>query len=286
MQHPERWRETVDPYALPYRSFELKEVLGYPHAGNDVFHARGICEQCGEACEVEVYIKVARQDGADIRNEIETIRRLGWTLAPQVIDCDEEEQRFVVTLARRGERLSTLVGDNRDGASLGYMFEYGQTLARLHAVQGEFAPVKDRRFFHIPDSAYFERENLAFVREYLVANRPLRIDRCFCHGDFHYANLLWEAGHISAILDFELSGIGCREFDIAWALVRRPGQKFMNTREEIELFLHGYASAGTCSRESVEYYMVLIYTYFYSIGRDTPGYQAYVMDVFRACCKA
>ncbi|MGN1020319.1 MAG: hypothetical protein ACI4O7_08075 [Aristaeellaceae bacterium] len=36
--HPEKWRETADPFQLPYRRFRVTEVLGYPHAGNDVFH--------------------------------------------------------------------------------------------------------------------------------------------------------------------------------------------------------------------------------------------------------
>ena len=34
MKHPDKWRETVDPISLPYRHFQLTEVLGYPHAGN------------------------------------------------------------------------------------------------------------------------------------------------------------------------------------------------------------------------------------------------------------
>lgn len=42
MPHPERWRDTCDPFALPYRTFQPMEILGYPHAGNDVFHAHGL----------------------------------------------------------------------------------------------------------------------------------------------------------------------------------------------------------------------------------------------------
>lgn len=33
MTHPAKWRETADPFQLPYRRFRLTEVLGYPHAG-------------------------------------------------------------------------------------------------------------------------------------------------------------------------------------------------------------------------------------------------------------
>ena len=49
MPHPERWRDTCDPFALPYRTFQPTEILGYPHAGNDVFHARGLLpERAGD----------------------------------------------------------------------------------------------------------------------------------------------------------------------------------------------------------------------------------------------
>ena len=53
--HPAKWRETIDPFELEYHHFRLTEILGYPHAGNDVFHAKGIYQQQ----ETEGYIKVA-----------------------------------------------------------------------------------------------------------------------------------------------------------------------------------------------------------------------------------
>lgn len=32
-----KWRETIDPFSLKFTNFKLKEILGYPFAGNDVF---------------------------------------------------------------------------------------------------------------------------------------------------------------------------------------------------------------------------------------------------------
>ena len=280
MKHPDKWRETENPFTLPYRNFTLTEVIGYPHAGNDVFQARGVYRQE----EVEAYIKIARQAGADIRNEISVINALHCSLAPQIIDGDDREGHYIVTLAKEGERLSVIVGENTGGVSLDYMFEYGQTLAELHSVQADFGEVKDRKFFHIPDKAFFEASDLGFVYEYLISNQPETINRCFCHGDFHYANILWADRHISGILDFELAGIGNREFDIAWALILRPGQKFLNTEKEIMLFKEGYFTVGSCNWNYVKYYMVLIYTYFYRLGNDVPGYCEYIMAVFKECC--
>lgn len=279
MKHPEKWKETVNPYELPYEHFMLKEILGYPHAGNDVFHAIGIYE----GRETEVYIKYAAQKGADIANEVRVIHTLNSDIAPRVIDYDKKNGSFAVMLAKSGERLSFILGDNSDMASLSYMFEYGECLAKLHRTKGCFPPVKDRRFFHIPDKHGFD-ENQLFVRRYLIENAPHTVNTCFCHGDFHYANILWENGHISAILDFELSGMGNREFDIAWALIVRPGQSFLMHESEISLFLDGYRSLCDCNTDFVQYYMILIYAYFYRIGKDIPEYTKYVSDVFQKFC--
>ena len=108
----------MDPHELPLRRFAVREVLGYPHAGNDVFQVTGIYG--GQ--EVEAYIKVARQQGADLRNEIQTIQALNNSLCPQILDYDERDWSFVVTLAKSGERLSAIVGENSRMESMVYMF--------------------------------------------------------------------------------------------------------------------------------------------------------------------
>ncbi len=280
LTYPPKWRETENPFRLPYQNFTLTKILGYPHAGNDVFHAVGVFREK----EVEVFIKVARQQGADIQNEIRTIRAIRSPLLPEIIDCDPDESRFVVTLAKKGERLSVILKENPDESSFYYLYEYGQILARFHSLQGEFSKVKDRKFFHIPPESYFQSTPFPFVFDYLCQHRPARINFCFCHGDFHYANILWENRKISAVLDFELSGIGNREFDIAWAVIRRPGQNFLKTEQELELFLKGYRSVSECNLEYVRYYMVLIYSYFYQIGSDQPDYQAALFRFFRQYC--
>ena len=75
---------------------------------------------CGQ--EVEAYIKVARQQGADLRNEIQTIQALNNSLCPQILDYDERDWSFVVTLAKPGERLSAIVGENSRMESMAYLY--------------------------------------------------------------------------------------------------------------------------------------------------------------------
>lgn len=98
MRHPEKWRNTEDPYSLSYKNFSLLEIIGYPHAGNDVFQVKGIYDQQ----EIEAYVKVARQEGADIENEINTIDAIHCDLAPTIIDYDEKKKHFCVSIAKPG----------------------------------------------------------------------------------------------------------------------------------------------------------------------------------------
>lgn len=264
LKFPQKWRETVDPFGLPYTRFSLTEVLGYPHAGNDVFYARGVVD----GKEEKVFIKVNRQAGADVRNEVEVLARLNHDNLPKIVDYDKE-MTFRVSVALEGERLSSILGDNEGLQSMAYMQEYGRTLAELHLSKGEFASVKDRRFFHVPTKEQFEKLGIDLsVREFLLTNVPERVNECFCHGDFHYANVLWKDGKLSGILDFELSGWGNREFDIAWAIIRRPGQSFLTEEVEIDAFLRGYRTLNECNERYVRYYMVQIYCWFTANGDE------------------
>ena len=78
MMHPNKWRETQDPYLLKYKNFRLLNIIGYPYAGNDVFYANGIYNNT----LTDVYIKIARQNGADIENEVNIINKLKWNQMP------------------------------------------------------------------------------------------------------------------------------------------------------------------------------------------------------------
>lgn len=255
---------------MKFKNFELLEVLGYPHAGNDVFYARGLYKEN----EVFVFIKVNRQNGADVKNEVETLNKINLDNTPIVIDYDDE-MTYRVSIALPGERLSVISKQISNNELLNYLKTYGETLAKIHLINGEFIHVKDRKFFHIPSKEYFEKQNIDIeIYNYLVSSKPKEINYCFVHGDFHYANVLWQDKKISGILDFELSGYGNKEFDIAWAITVRPSQEFLKEQQEFESFISGYKKVGECNVEYVKYYMVLIYAWFYEIGG--PKYKDFV----------
>lgn len=270
MDFPKKWRETIDPYKLKFNNFELLEVLGYPHAGNDVFYAKGLYK----GNEVFVFIKVNRQNGADVKNEVETLNKINLDNTPIVIDYDEE-MTYRVSLALEGERLSVISKQISNDELLNYLKIYGEILAKIHMIKGEFNQVKDRKFFHIPSKEYFEKQEISLeIYDYLVSFEPKEITYCFVHGDFHYANVLWQDKKISGLLDFELSGYGNKEFDIAWAITVRPSQEFLKEQQEIDSFISGYKTIGECNLEYIKYYMVLIYSWFYELGG--PKYKDFV----------
>jgi len=279
MVHPQRWRETCDPFALDYQNFQLKEVLGYPHAGNDVFHVRGLAK----GVETTAYVKVARQKGADIDNEVNILAQLDAPVFPKVIDYDREHGIFSVTTDMPGLRLSTIAGDNKDLVSRSYMEEYGEALGRLHKLNISAKSQSDRKFYHCPTEELLKKLNLSFLTNFFGC-KPVNVETVFCHGDFHYANLLWKDHHISAILDFELAGYGNRDFDIAWALFLRPCQKFLKTNEELECFLKGYQKYGDCNVEAVKYYMAQCYVYFLCFSDDKKDYCEYVRNWLEHNC--
>lgn len=263
-QEPVKWREGIDPFSLPLKKVQILEILGYPHAANQVFYMRG--REDGK--EGYYYLKYAHHTDANFKNEVEIMRQLCSPLMPDIVEYDSEKYQYVITRQIEGRRLSVILAEAEAGSGIDYMFEYGHTLATLHLASGTFPNAPHRRYHDMPELSYFEKIGMEAIYDWLIANKPTQINKCFVHGDFHYANILWKEGHIAGILDFELAGIGNREFDIAWALILRPGQQFMQKEAELQAFIAGYSSVATCDRALVRYYMVLIYTRFMKAGDE------------------
>lgn len=270
MKQPEKWKETVDPFSIKFNKFKLLEVLGYPHARNDVFYCKGIYE----GREVFCFIKYASKKDSNMLKEVNMIKSLNFDFLPELLDYDEAGT-FIVTKEIVGERLSYILQTSSD-KSIDYMFEYGKTLAQIHLTSIDCEEVQHRKFFDVPALDYMKEWGIKFVSDYLQKMRPQHINKCFCHGDFHYANVLWRDKKIAAVLDWELSGIGNKEFDIAWAIINRPSQKFLKTDKEVKKFLKGYKSINKCNLKYVEYYMVLIYSHFISVDENNKKYHEFV----------
>ena len=260
---PSKWKDTVDLNSIIFQKIKILEVLGYPHAANQVFAVRGLLD----GAEKTFIIKYKGHVESNIQNEVNVLSQIDADFVPKIVEYDHDFT-YLVTEAIEGEKLSTIVGENTNCQSLAYMYKFGRMLATLHDFKGSFGNAPHRRFEDLPNEEYFYKTKLHSIFPYLIANKPANVNKCFVHGDFHYANVLWKNQQISAVLDFELSGIGNKEFDVAWFMILRPGQKFMKSERELKEFLNGYMSTGNCNLEYVKYYMALIYARFIQFGVD------------------
>ncbi|MGN1208525.1 MAG: phosphotransferase family protein [Christensenellales bacterium] len=279
MKQPKKWREGVNPFTLKFKNFLPLKILGYPYAQNDVFYVKGKFD--GKI--VYAFIKVSQNKNDGFKREIDVRSKLVFPHLPRILEV-ADDYSFYVTQKKDGKRLSEIVGANENLQSMQYLKDYGKMLAKIHSQKKDFCEIAHRKFFDIIDKNFCEENDFLFAYDFLIKNKPKVVNKCFCHGDFHYANILWKNKHISAILDWELAGIGNKEFDVAWALFVRPSQKFLKTNDEIEEFLKGYQEIDEVDVDLVKYYMVQIYLYFYSIGKNDKQYQDYVRNKIIEFC--
>lgn len=136
----------------------------------------------------------------------------------------------------------------------------------MHSLTISCTLVRQRRFFDLPERLHFQTLGLNDAEEFLYSYGPDGQSESFVHGDFHYANLLWKGKTVSAVLDYELSGWGVQEFDMAWAVFLRLGQKFLASMEEVERFLQGYSVGQNFFCRAFWFYYVLVGVHFYALG--------------------
>ena len=94
-----------------------------------MFYAKGLYKEN----EVFVFIKVNRQNGADVKNEVETLNKINLDNTPIVIDYDDK-MTYRVSLALAGERLSVISKQISNNELLNYLKTYGETLAKIHLI--------------------------------------------------------------------------------------------------------------------------------------------------------
>lgn len=262
MKHPDKWRETVDIYSLPFKELRILEILGYPHAGNDVFYASILFWNE----KLNAFIKVERQLGADISNEISIIPQMPCSFAPEVLEYSLSEPRYIVTKEVVGERLSTIAKEISKKDTERFLSMQAACLSEIHKLNIECENVKDRKFFHKPSLEYCQKFGLDDIYSFLTTESPLSEKKCFVHGDFHYANILWNDNKLACVLDYELSGYGIREFDMAWAIFLRPSQSFADSWESVNAFLSGYLNEYYL--DNFCYYFIQIAAHFYQFGDE------------------
>lgn len=271
MKYAEKWRETtIDPLKTDFPcGSKVKKILGYPHAANDVYSV--VIEKDRET--IEAILKYERHSDANLMKEVEILTYLKTTeyFLPKLISSGMiDDKVYLITEYVEGERISQLINNfNRNELtreSLKYMKNFGMNLGKIHSTIINTEKTSLRKFSNVMPLELSKKLGLVDVRKWLIENKPTIQEMCFVHGDHHYANVLWRNYEVVCTLDWELCGLGWKEFDLAWALINRPSQKFMKTQIEIDRFLEGYSEYQNYDKKALSYCTALIYQYFYEIG--------------------
>jgi len=262
-----KWREPlIDPHTISFNNdLLLEEIIGYPHAWNDVFECHG--KKDGE--NIDFYLKIQRDEKGNIKNEaliLPLIKNYNLPI-PELLDVGKKgDFYYIVISSLNGQRLSTILEgfEDKKKESIKYMKSLGKMLSYIHSLEVSSPKAKLRKINNIPIvddlSKYPE---IKPILEWLNSNMPAFKYNTFIHGDFHYANVLWSEYQISGVLDWEYSGQGLKEQDIAWSLILRPSQKFMDSKQEVDLFLEGYRETGFYDEKKLRWCLINGYVHFY-----------------------
>lgn len=273
----EKWRDlSLDPLCVKYNHFKLISIISYPPAQNDVIE----CIVRIKEQEKNVFIKFERSKMADLFIENKHLNILSnnkyYKNIPKVIEYGKTENKDYIVLEKiKGKRLSDIL-KNKEIKKEKYLINYGKELAKIHQIpKNNFSKAKQRNINDIPNENVYKRIDscLDIYLDYLKKEKKSANIETFIHGDFHYANVLWNRGKISGILDWEYSGRGFKEQDIAWACALRPTQKFMDTIEDIEIFLKGYSMIGNYDSKKLKWCLINAYLHFYLMNDTNEEYK-------------
>lgn len=270
----EKWRElNIDPSKIKYKNIIVERIISYPPAGNDVVEC--IAEVNGK--KENVFIKIERSKVCDFESEVKHLNYLldnnYYTKLPKVYENGSFDGKNYIVLSKiEGERLSDILSKDKENKK-GLLYKYGKELAIIHKIPCQTLNIAKQRIINeLPEVKIYtllesEKEIKKYI-DYLKENDFEKSYDTFIHGDFHYGNILWVNDEINGVIDWEYSGRGLKEQDIAWAITLRYNQKFMNNKEDINNFLNGYKSIGNYNDKILKWCLINAYCHFYLMNKD------------------
>lgn len=273
-----KYRElTIDLFSIQYRNMKLKKIISYPPAGNDVVEA--IVDIKNK--EENVYIKFERSKMANFETEYKHLKLLSdINIFPKVIEFGSvNDKKYIILEKIEGNRLSDIFKQDKKDKEA-YLKEYGKTLSQIHNIKNRgFDKAFQRPINEVPKNYKNSDEFSEKIIKYLEENKIEKDNKTFIHGDFHYANVLFKNKKVNGIIDLEYSGLGFKEQDIAWALILRPGQKFMDNIDDINLFLDGYRSKNNFEYDKFKWCYINGSIHFYLMNYENEEYKQKIRNL-------
>ena len=276
-----KWRESlINPNEIKFNNnLKLSSIISYPPAGNDVFECIGYYN----SKKVCFFLKISRGSFSNIINEGNILLKLkdNNISVPLVLDYGNYNgYDYIVTKKKYGYKLSNLI--KKGHSSMDYMYNYGLYLAKIHSLNIKASNAKQRKFNDIVDININDYPELKVYYNYLLNNKIESNNDTFIHGDFHYGNLLFKDYNISCVLDFEYSGMGFKEQDIAWTIALRPTQNFLNTKKEIDEFIRGYSSVCNFSYNKFLWCYINASLHFYKMNANNNEYKTRIINILKS----
>lgn len=279
-----KWREqNISPSEIKFKKIKLIKEISYPHCGNDVTE----CLCLYKDKKTNLFIKTERGNFASFQTEVDHLNILHkekyYLKTPKIIeDGYIKDRKYIVLTKVDGERLSDILKkDSSDKTD--YLDMYGKELAVIHGIlPDKFEIAKQRSINDIPREEKYIAEKdidiLSYIK-YLKENKPDISFDTFIHGDFHYGNIHWKNKNINGVLDWEYSGKGFKEQDIAWAIIVRSNQTFMDNFKDIDDFLNGYKKVGSYNNSYLKWCLINGYCHFYFMNKDNDEYKDKIKEL-------
>ena len=131
----EKYRDLItNPFDIKYKNIEIKEIISYPPAGNDVVEC--LCKIGKDARNV--FIKIERSKVCDFATEIKNLNYLKnnsyYSKIPNIYESGIYNNKQYIVLSKiEGERLSDILIKN-DNLRKELLYKYGQELAIIHRI--------------------------------------------------------------------------------------------------------------------------------------------------------
>lgn len=246
---------------IDLETLSFKKIVKYYEASNEVV-------QCiaSDNDHDNVYIlKIKRNQNSDFSNEVTNLNILFKNKLYLKIPYIREDgifndKHYIIYEKITGDKLVDIL---RKDMSLKYdlLYKYGRELALIHKINNkEIKNAPIREFYKmIVDNQSKIKEYV----DYLNSNKIVFDNNTFIHGDFHYDNVLFNKKSITGIIDFEYSGMGFKEMDIAFAIVYRDKMNFFDNISDIKVFLNGYNEENSFDASKLKWCIINVTLYFY-----------------------
>ncbi len=245
------------------------------------------CEGKKNNRDMAFYMKVGKPGHPTMENEYQILTELCAhpVPVPKVLWYERDRREYMALQEVQGTNLADLINPAHSRYdplnTLKLLYAYGEALGTIHSLRLDWRPFRRSELYgFIGDESLATDLAAREVVLWLETNPVRRSEDVFVHGDLNTANVLFSRGQITGIIDWEFSGLGWREYDLAWILRQR--KNYLNTERERESLLAGYASKASWDPDALRWCEVLNYLHIaHWAGERFPAYRLFALEMAR-----